>query len=179
MSALPHAHQAALPSARLRPMSVADVGAVVAIEAAAYSHPWSRGNFVDSIAAGYVTEVLDAGADGLVGYFVAMPGVDELHLLNVTVAPAWQGRGLGSGLLDAVDAHARQRGAATLWLEVRQSNAKARALYRRRGYAEIGLRRGYYPAAGSRREDAVVMRLALGAAGAAPGRGQEAGGGLD
>lgn len=144
-----------------RPMTVRDVDAVAAVEATAYGFPWSRGNFVDSLAAGYLAEVLDGGDAGLLGYFVAMPGVDELHLLNITVAPAWQGRGLGSELLDAVRRHAVDRGFAQLWLEVREGNHRARALYRRRGFAEVGLRRGYYPAAGGR-EDAVVMSLALG-----------------
>lgn len=149
------------PHAVRRPMGVRDVDAVAAVEATAYGFPWSRGNFVDSLAAGYLAEVLDGGDEGLLGYFVAMPGVDELHLLNITVAPAWQGRGLGSALLDAVRQHAADRGLAQLWLEVREGNHRARALYRRCGFAEVGLRRGYYPAAGGR-EDAVVMSLALG-----------------
>jgi [ribosomal protein S18]-alanine N-acetyltransferase len=143
-----------------RAMQAADLVAVVNVEARAYSHPWSRGNFIDSLAAGYIAELLDAREAGVVGYFVAMPGVDELHLLNITVAPDWQGRGHGSALLDVVQAHAAERGLATLWLEVRESNQRARALYRRRGFAEVGLRRGYYPAAGGR-EDAVVMSLPL------------------
>lgn len=147
-----------------RPMRTSDLAAVADLEARAYSHPWSRGNFIDSLAAGYIAELLDSREAGLVGYFVAMPGVDELHLLNITVAPDWQGRGHGSALLDVVQACAAERGLATLWLEVRESNHRARALYCRRGFAEVGLRRAYYPAAG-RREDAVVMSLALAAAG--------------
>ena len=91
-----------------------------------------------------------------------MPGVDELHLLNITVAPAAQGRGHGQTLLDAVQTQGRRLGLSTLWLEVRHGNHRARALYLRRGFAEVGLRRAYYPAAGGR-EDAVVMRLDLGA----------------
>ena len=142
-----------------RPMRSSDLAAVADLEARAYSYPWSRGNFIDSLAAGYIAELLDSREAGLVGYFVAMPGVDELHLLNITVAPDWQGRSHGSALLDVVQAHAAERGLATLWLEVRESNHRARALYRRRGFAEVGLRRAYYPAAG-RREDAVVMSLA-------------------
>jgi len=144
-----------------RAMTVGDLDAVVAIETRAYSWPWSRGNFVDTLAAGHIAEVLEDRDAGLLGYFVAMTGVDELHLLNVTVAPQWQGRGHGTTLLEAVVEHGRERGLAALWLEVRQSNHRARALYARRGFAEVGLRRGYYPAAGGR-EDAVVMRLALG-----------------
>jgi len=143
-----------------RAVHAVDLAAVLKVEARAYSHPWSRGNFIDSLAAGYIAEMLDSRDAGVVGYFVAMPGVDELHLLNLTVAPDWQGRGHGSALLDAVQAHAAERSLATLWLEVRESNHRARALYRRRGFAEVGLRRSYYPAAGGR-EDAVVMSLPL------------------
>jgi [ribosomal protein S18]-alanine N-acetyltransferase len=153
-------------SARLAPrrerrvMGVRDLDAVTAIEASAYGFPWTRGNFIDSLAAGYLAEVLEEDGAGLVGYYIAMPGVDEMHLLNVTVAPAWQGQGLGRLMLQALADHARAQGLASLWLEVRQGNQRARALYRQLGYAEVGLRRGYYPAAG-RREDAVVMSLPL------------------
>ena len=158
-----------------RAMTVADLDAVMAIETRAYGAPWSRGNFVDTLAAGHLAEVLEAPGIGVVGYFVAMVGADELHLLNVTVAPAWQGRGHGRALLDAVHDHARTRGLAALWLEVRAGNERARMLYRRRGFAEVGLRRGYYPAAG-RPEDAVVMSLALGMAAAASPEGGTDGG---
>lgn len=144
-----------------RAMQVRDVDAVMAIEARAYSFPWTRGNFIDSLAAGYAAEVLHvmhAGQVALAGYFVALQGVDELHLLNITVAADWQGQGLGWGLLQAVEQLARERRLSQLFLEVRESNHRARALYRRFGFAEVGLRRGYYPAA-SGRENAVVMRL--------------------
>lgn len=141
-------------------MDVRDLDAVSRIEAAAYGFPWTRGNFVDSLAAGYLAEVLEDETRQLLGYFIAMAGVDEMHLLNITVAPAWQGQGLGRLMLQALADHARGRGMASLWLEVRESNQRARALYEQLGYAEVGLRRGYYPAAG-RREDAVVMSLVL------------------
>jgi [ribosomal protein S18]-alanine N-acetyltransferase len=140
-----------------RAMTVRDLDTVVAVEQRAYSHPWSRGNFTDSLAAGYLAEVW-LHDDALLGYFVAMAGVDELHLLNITVAPEQQGQGHGRTMMAALQQHARAAGAASLWLEVRDSNHRARALYRRLGFAEVGLRRGYYPAA-QRREDAVVMSL--------------------
>ncbi len=146
-----------------RAMTVRDVDAVAAIEARAYSFPWTRGNFIDSLAAGYAAEVLhvlEAGQVTLAGYYVALAGVDELHLLNITVAPEWQGQGLGLGLLHAVSALGRDRGLSQLFLEVRESNHRARALYRRFGFIEVGMRRAYYPAANGR-EDAVVMRLGL------------------
>jgi len=151
----------ATPEMQARPMRTRDLDAVMAIETGVYGFPWTRGNFVDSLAAGYRCEVLVEPAGALVGYCIAMAGVGELHLLNLTVAPAWQGRGLAREMLDGLEAHGRGNGFATLWLEVRESNQRARALYRRRGFAEVGLRRGYYPAPHSTREDAVVMSLRL------------------
>lgn len=153
-------------NARLQPqlirraMNARDLDAVQAIEATAYAFPWTRGNFIDSIAAGYLAEVLvEEGA--ITAYFVAMAGVDELHLLNITVAPEHQGRGLGSLMLDVVQDFGRRQGLCTLLLEVRRSNPRARALYLRRGFTEVGIRRHYYPAAQGR-EDALVMSLTLG-----------------
>ncbi|MEO5732442.1 MAG: ribosomal protein S18-alanine N-acetyltransferase [Rubrivivax sp.] len=162
MSALPQ------PNPRQRPMTLGDLDAVAAIESRAYSHPWSHGNFVDSLVAGYFADVLDDPAHGPIGYFVAMAGVDELHLLNITVAPDWQRRGFGSLLLDTVRLLAVRAGHASLWLEVRESNLRALALYGRRGFVHVGTRRDYYPAA-PQRENAVVMRLALAPAGPAHG----------
>jgi [ribosomal protein S18]-alanine N-acetyltransferase len=151
------------PGPALRPMTTRDLDAVMAIEASAYAFPWTRGNVIDSLAAGYLAEVLVAPDAGIVGYFVAMAGADEMHLLNLTVAPPWQGRGLGQAMLDALEAHCRARHMPTLWLEVRAGNERARALYRRRGFAEVGRRRGYYPAPRAAREDAIVMRAELAA----------------
>lgn len=153
-------------SARLQPqrqrraMRVRDLDAVLEIETRAYSYPWTRGNFLDSLAAGYAAELLDDPVLGPLGYFVAAPGVDELHLLNLTVAPQHQGQGHGNELLDALQALAVRSRLASIWLEVRLSNERARALYRRRGFTEVGRRRAYYPAPGHR-EDAVVMSLVL------------------
>jgi ribosomal-protein-alanine N-acetyltransferase len=141
-------------------MTLQDVDAVFRVERSAYSFPWSHGNFVDSLAAGYVAEVLEVPAGPLLGYFVAMVGVDEMHLLNITVAPPYQGQGHGRTLLEAVQARARELRLGSLWLEVRAGNARARAFYGRRGFAEVGVRKGYYPAP-LRREDAVVMSLAV------------------
>jgi ribosomal-protein-alanine N-acetyltransferase len=148
------------PAPALRAMTLQDLAAVFRVESSAYSFPWSRGNFVDSLAAGYQTAVLEVPDGPLLGYFVAMVGVDEMHLLNITVAPPHQGQGHGRTLLQAVQARARELRLGSLWLEVRASNARARAFYGRRGFAEVGVRKGYYPAP-LRREDAVVMSLAI------------------
>ena len=75
-----------------RAMTVRDLHAVVAVEQRAYSHPWTRGNFTDSLAAGYLADLWLQG-DELLGYFVAMKGWDEVHLLNITVAPKHQRQG--------------------------------------------------------------------------------------
>jgi [ribosomal protein S18]-alanine N-acetyltransferase len=147
------------PRNQRRRMLANDVSRVQTIEAESYSFPWTPGNFIDSLAAGYLAEVLECEGT-LVGYHVSMAGVDELHLLNLTVAPAWRGQGLGHQLLDVVQAHGQRLGLQRLLLEVRQSNDHARALYLRRGFADVGLRRGYYPSPQGR-EDAIVMALPL------------------
>jgi len=149
-----------------RAMTVDDVAEVMLVETRAYSFPWSRGNFIDSLSAGHHGQLLlvapknGASPPAVCGYFVALFGVDELHLLNITVAPEWQSRGLGGLLLDDAVALGRLRGLGSVWLEVRASNDRAQALYGRRGFVNRGVRRGYYPAAG-RREDAVVMSLGI------------------
>lgn len=142
------------------PMTLMHLDAVLAIEQQAYAFPWTRGNFIDSLAARYVAEVIvDEGH--VAGYFVAMAGVDEMHLLNITVAPALQGRGHGRAMLDVLVGLCRARGSGTLWLEVREGNTRARAIYTRYGFVEVGRRRGYYPSPFGRREDAVVMSLGI------------------
>jgi ribosomal-protein-alanine N-acetyltransferase len=142
-------------------MTSAHLDAVLAIEVAAYSFPWSRGNFIDSIAAGYPARVLVDARGAMLGYFIAMGGVDEMHLLNITVAPAVQGRGHGRHMIAALIALCRAHAAQQLWLEVRESNARARSIYARLGFVQQGIRKGYYPAPLGRREDAVVMSLRL------------------
>ena len=153
-------------SPALLPMTTAQVAAVMAIEVAAYAFPWTRGNFIDSLAAGHPARVLQGARGELLGYFVAMGGVDEMHLLNITVAPSVQGRGHARTLIDALVALCRTRAARELWLEVRASNEHARSMYVHLGFTQVGLRKGYYPAPLKRREDAVVMSLKLATTGA-------------
>ena len=163
MSALWRGAVASGPGApTLRPMVVPELDAVMAIEIASYAYPWSRGNFIDSLAGGYPARVLVDAHGEMLGYFVAMTGVDEMHLLNVTVAPAVQGLGYGTFLIFALTNLCRENHAQQLWLEVRQSNERASTLYRRLGFTTVGVRKNYYPAPFSRREDAVVMSLQIG-----------------
>ena len=146
--------------AQFEPLTEARLEEVVAIERAAYGHPWTRGNFSDSLQSGYQAQLLTAGTT-VIGYFVAMKGVDEVHLLNITVAPALQGQGWGRVLLDALAVWSRGQGAQWLWLEVRVGNVRAQRIYEHHGYRRVGERRGYYPADAGKREDAVVMSLKL------------------
>ena len=97
----------------------------------------------------------------MLGYFVAMKGVDEVHLLNITVAPAHQGQGWGRVMLEALALWAKGQGAQWLWLEVRLSNVRALRIYEHHGYRRVGERKGYYPSRHGHREDAVVMSLKL------------------
>jgi ribosomal-protein-alanine N-acetyltransferase len=151
--------QAAL---ELRPMVADDIDDVHALEKSVFPHPWSRANFVDSLASGYDAWVLREPDDGpLAGYFLLMHAVDEAHLLDVAVSGARQGRGLGRYLLDRIAARARAKGMGSILLEVRPSNVRALQVYERYGYTQIGRRKGYYPAHEGQREDAIVMRFAL------------------
>jgi ribosomal-protein-alanine N-acetyltransferase len=142
-------------------MQDADIEQVLAIENSVYPHPWTRGNFVDSLASGYEAWVAREPTFRLAGYFLAMPVVDEMHLLNISVRADLQGQGLGRMLLERVSGLAREQGMASILLEVRPSNRRALAVYERYGFVRIGLRKAYYLAAGNTREDAIVMRLCL------------------
>jgi [ribosomal protein S18]-alanine N-acetyltransferase len=141
------------------PMRDIDVDAVASAEQRAYAFPWTRGNFVDSLKAGHSAWV--CREDGvLVGYAVLMRVVDEAHLLNITILPEFQRRGLGSELLGQLFDVARGHGAVRMLLEVRPGNVSGLALYRRFLFSEIGRRRGYYPGLDGR-EDAIVLAREL------------------
>ena len=144
---------------QLAPMTMDDLDAVLAIEAAVAPFPWQRGHFADSLRAGYSSWTLRV-AGRLAGFAMVMPAVDEAHLLNIAIDPALQRRGLGRWLLLQAMTAARQAGLFSMLLEVRPSNLGALALYRDLGFVEIGRRKGYYPAVVGR-EDAIVMQRAL------------------
>ena len=146
--------------ARFEPMTAARLDAVLAVEQAACRHPWSRRHFADTLTAGHQAQCLMAG-DELLGYFVAMLGFREAHLLDIVVAPAFQRQGWALLMLDALALWARGQGAERLWLEVRASNERAQKIYLKRGFARVGLRKDYYRLDPGLREDAVVMNLQL------------------
>lgn len=146
--------------ARFEPLTAQHLDAVMRVEQQAYAHPWSHGNFIDTLASGYEAQLL-MGGDTLLGYFVAMKGVDEVHLLNITVAPDYQRQGWARVMLDALAIWAKGQGAAWLWLEVRVGNLRAIEVYESQGFRRVGLRKNYYPAVEGQREDAIVMNLRL------------------
>jgi len=148
----------------LRPMREAELPEVLAIENAIYTHPWTHGNFADSVRAGYEcwTYRMNGGRSNgeLIGYFILMAAAGEAHLLNLSIAGRHQRRGHGSALLHEAIAIARRRGAKSVFLEVRPSNPGAQNLYARFGFRKIAVRRDYYPAPFGR-EDALVFSLQL------------------
>lgn len=133
---------------------------VMPVEQRTYAHPWSVLNFLDALEAGYQGQMLMADTT-LLGYFVAMQGVEEVHLLNITVAPEYQRQGWSRVMLEALTLWARGQAAQWIWLEVRVGNTRALRVYEAHGFRRVGLRRDYYPAGQGQREDAVVMGLRL------------------
>lgn len=140
-------------------MNPDDIDAVLDMEQRIYAFPWTRGNFVDSLTAGYSTWLMRAG--GLIlGYAVTMQALDEAHLLNISIVPERQHAGFGSLLLQHLFEVARGQGVARFYLEVRQSNISGRGFYLRHGFAQIGERPDYYPALNGR-EAALVYEKSL------------------
>ncbi|MDQ8037664.1 MAG: ribosomal protein S18-alanine N-acetyltransferase [Pedobacter sp.] len=143
----------------IRRMTAADLPLVLSIEARGHAFPWTEGNFRDGLESGYYMVVMEQQGK-LIGYGVVQIILDEGHLLNITIDPKLNGRGLGRELLLHLLDHARTH-TDTLFLEVRPSNSRAIALYQTSGFNEIGLRRNYYPAKDGGREDALLMAMAF------------------
>lgn len=142
-----------------RPLVESDLESIMALERDLYEHPWTPGNFRDSLDAGYSCWAM-FGEHDLIGYAVLMLGAGEAHLLNLSIARGAQRQRHGTNLLHHLIGVTRRYGATRLFLEVRPSNRPGRALYARNGFAEVGTRRGYYPVANGR-EDAIVLSLAI------------------
>lgn len=141
------------------PATAADVPAIAAIEHAAFTDPWSEQSFRDALVPDAIYFAV-ARRDGgeVAGYVVAWFVAGEGEIANIAVAPSRWGAGIGRALLDAALEEGRRRGAATVYLEVRDSNDRARRLYRSREFEEVGRRRRYYD---KPVEDAIVLRRTL------------------
>ena len=144
---------------KLRPMYAGDIDTIMRIEKSIYPYPWTRGNFTDSISAGYSCWVTECGGE-IAAYGVLMLGAKEAHILNLSVAVSWQRNGLGSNLLWQFIETAKDKKTNTMFLEVRRSNVVAQALYKNAGFTELTVRRNYYPASDGK-EDAIIMSLPL------------------
>ncbi|MFL2667637.1 MAG: ribosomal protein S18-alanine N-acetyltransferase [Burkholderiales bacterium] len=143
----------------IREMHQEDVDAVSGIEKTIYAFPWTAGNFTDCLTSGYRCHVLIRN-DMLAAYGVQMPIMDEMHLLNLSVASEFQKLGIGKVLLNFLATDAVRHKASKMILEVRRTNLAAIFLYESSGFNQIGLRKNYYPASDCR-EDAIVMEMSL------------------
>ena len=143
-----------------------DLEALIELERRSYSHPWTRANFEGELAAGERATLLvlrerasaSDGERGIRAYCAMQVFAEEMHILNLAVAPEWRLSGLGRFLLRLAKDLGGRRGAREAWLEVRAGNSPALALYRSLGFSEVGRRRGYYSRP---REDALVLRAPL------------------
>ncbi len=143
----------------IRRMLSEDLPRVMSIERAAYEFPWTEGIFKDCLRVGYPAWLYEQAGESK-GYGVLSVAAQEGHILNLCVDPRYQRQGVGSALLRVLMTTARACQAQSLFLEVRESNQKARALYERFGFNEIGIRKRYYPGRNGR-EDAIVLGLEL------------------
>ena len=150
---------ATAPEFDIRPMTEADVPAVVALERASYQFPWSEGIFRDCIRVGYVCRVVTF-SQAVIAYSVMSIGAGESHILNLCVGEPFRCLGVGKRLLNYMLAQAASAGMREAFLEVRPTNTHAIRLYQSLGFEQVGVRRGYYQAVGGR-EDAAVFKLAL------------------
>lgn len=145
--------------ARIRTMSHEDIAQVSDIERRSYEFPWSHGVFRDCLLAGYQNIVLVRDSS-VVGYGVLSIAAGEAHILNICVHPDYRSHGYGEKLLDELLFRARAASVRTIFLEVRPSNERAIALYRKKGFHKVANRPAYYQA-DKGREDAAVLAKKL------------------
>lgn len=145
----------------LRTATADDVDAIMAIETAAFAlTAWPREAMAREVASewGRYVVAVDEDVDAIVGYVGLRAVGTEGDVQTIAVAEAARGTGLGRRLIQQAQHDARERGVRELFLEVRDDNAPARALYGSEGFVEIGVRPGYYQPEGV---DAIVMRKEL------------------
>lgn len=141
---------------RLLPMHVSHLPQVLEIEQRAYPFPWSEGIFKDCLKVGYSSWIVTNLRQEIVAYALMSMAVGEAHVLNLCVDPLMQRQGMGRYLLQYLVSIARAARCTIVLLEVRKSNKPAIRLYEAQGFARLGMRKAYYPAAQGR-EDAIVL----------------------
>ena len=154
----------------MRAAHVDDLEAIVAIERLSFGDPWPERAFRDALGDPGLVFLVASDGESAVGYVIGWFVAGEGEIANLAVAPAVRGRGIGGALLDAALALGSGVGTEAVFLEVRESNAAARALYRSRGFEVVGRRQGYYR---SPVEDAIVLRKSC--SGSASGRSDSVG----
>ncbi len=143
-----------------RPLTPADVPAMLPIEQSAHPFPWSERVLQSSFGERYANVGCWQG-ERFLGYYIAEQLLDESTLHNICVDPRHQGEGMGRLLLAHYLQASEAAGCRCWWLEVRRSNQRARHLYEQAGYQQVGVRKGYYRAEQGQ-EDALVMRRGIG-----------------
>jgi len=144
----------------ISPIEAQDFDALYAIEQAAHALPWSLGTLKNNQAERYLNLKIVEGHQ-IYGFAICQTVLDEATLFNIAIDPQKQGLGLGRQLLNELITQLRQKGILTLWLEVRESNKKAQALYDSLGFNQVDIRKNYYPTPDGKRENAVVMAVYL------------------
>ena len=145
---------------RLRRMREEDLSFILEIEAKNYNFPWSEGIFKDCIKSINYSCWICEELDTIVGYSIVSIAGHEAHIMNICVDPDVQNQGVGSKLLENMIERASNK-SESIFLEVRPTNVAAIALYEKRGFNEIGIRKDYYPSVEGGREDAVMLALDL------------------
>ncbi len=142
----------------IRPARPADTARILPIERRCFSDPWSLAAIEDALAFPLGLGLVAERDREIGGYLVARAVAGEGEILNLAVAPEHRRAGLGGRLLEAGLEALTRRGVREVYLEVRDGNAAARALYQRQGFAAVGRRASYYR---NPVEDAIVLRLSL------------------
>ncbi len=136
-------------------MTLADIPRVLEIERQSFSTPWPRDAYTHELMENHLATYIVARREReIVGYAGMWVTLDEAHITTLAVDPRVRGQHIGERLLVGLLDAALTRGTRWMTLEVRRSNAVAQTLYRKYGFREVGIRRGYY---GDNREDAIVM----------------------
>jgi len=143
---------------QIRSAAAADAAGLVAIERRAFSDPWSEASFREALTSAWTFGLVAETGRGLAGYFIGREVAGTGEVLNLAVAPEFRRRGIGGALLDAGLSALQRRSVEEVFLEVRESNRSAQALYLAYGFRAVGQRAAYYR---NPREDALVLRLEL------------------
>ncbi len=138
----------------IAPFSMADIGEAYLIERRSFGDPWSEADFAELVLSDMTVFYSARSGARVVGYVGIYHILDEGQILNIAVSPEYRKRGIASALIGKIKEYARANGITFLTLEVRESNASARALYEKHGFYQVGVRTNYYS---QPKENAILM----------------------